>query len=110
LKRGVFWYGKKYYGIERGQITETVVVKPERKQGGWRAAADTQVDRLNRGLSALRRALRGLRRMMRDIAQSEREAVRRADEFFGKLPDELPHLSHHPEDQPDPTEKRPRRR
>lgn len=82
------------------------MVKPERNQGGWRAAADTKVDRLGRGLSALRRALRGLRRMMRDMAQREREAVRKADEFFGKLPDELPHLSHHPEDWPEPTEKR----
>ena len=78
----------------------------ERERRWWRVAAETQVDRFNRALSALRRILRGLRRELLDITQREQDALRRADEFFQTLHDELPHLPHHPDNKPDPKEGR----
>jgi hypothetical protein len=83
------------------------VVKPEREREPrqWRIAAETQVDRFNKALSALKHAFLGLRREMRDMRRRETDAVRRADEFFRNLPDELPHLRDHGDDQADSTHK-----
>jgi hypothetical protein len=40
------------------------------------------------------------------MTRRETEAVRRADEFFRNLPDELPDLPYNPDDPSEPKEKR----